>query len=99
MEYYNTTEVSPRQLQLFTGKATSQSARILKIFIAFPDKEISASDIEHNGVLDSAPITSIRRSLNTLMNKLEIVRFGKKEGPFKHPETTYKLNPDTITKD
>jgi hypothetical protein len=99
MEYFNTTDVSPRQLTLFTEKAKNQTQRILKIFIAFPDKEISASDIEHNGVLDGAPITSIRRSLNTLKKKLEIVAFSKKEGLYGRPETTYKLSTETITKE
>tara|TARA_R110000868_G_scaffold290022_1_gene550269 strand:- start:17345 stop:17644 length:300 start_codon:yes stop_codon:yes gene_type:complete len=99
MEYYNTTNVSQRQLTLFTEKAKNQSSRILKIFIAFPDKAISASDIVHNGILDEAPITSVRRSLNTLKKRLEIVPFAQKEGLYGRPETTYKLNPDTITKE
>ena len=99
MEYFNTTDVSPRQLELFTEKAKNQTQRILKIFIAFPDKKISASDILHNGVLDGAPITSIRRSLNTLKKKLEIVVVDQKEGLYGRPETTYKLSTDTITKE
>ena len=91
-EYYNTTNVSERQLELFSGKAKNQNNLILKIFKAFPTKEISASDILVNNVLDNAPITSIRRSLNNLRNKFEIVEVAQKEGLYGRPETTYKLN-------
>lgn len=99
MEYFNTTDVSPRQLELFTEKATSQSARILKMFIAFPDKELSSSDIFKSGLLGSAPITSVRRSITTLKKKLEIVKVDQKKGQHGKPESTYKLNPETITKE
>ena len=92
MEYFNTTETSERQLELFTDKAKNQNNLILKIFKAFPDKEISASDILVNSILDNSPITSIRRALNTLKRKLEIVEVGQKEGLYGRPETTYKLN-------
>lgn len=90
-EYFNTTDVSERQLTLFTEKAITQNDLILKTFKAFPEKEISASDILHNSILDDAPITSIRRSLNTLKRRLEIVEVGQKDGLYGRPETTYKL--------
>lgn len=99
MEYFNTTNVSERQLELFADKAKTQNNLILKTFRAFPDKEISASDILTNAILDDAPITSIRRSLNTLKRRLEIVEVGQKEGLYGRPETTYKLNRDIISKD
>lgn len=96
MEYFNTTETSERQLELFTDKAKNQNNLILKIFKAFPEKEISASDILVNGTLDNSPITSIRRALNTLKRKLEIVEVGQKEGLYGRPETTYSLNKNVV---
>lgn len=96
MEYFNTTNVSERQLELFTDKAKNQNNLILKIFKAFPEKEISASDILVNGTLDNSPITSIRRALNTLKRKLEIVEVGQKEGLYGRPETTYSLNKNIV---
>lgn len=96
MEYFNTTNVSERQLKLFTDKAKNQNNLILKIFKAFPDREISASDILVNGTLDASPITSIRRALNTLKSKLEIVEVGQKEGLYGRPETTYSLNKNIV---
>ena len=89
-ESYNTTNLSERQLELFSSKAKTQNYIILKIFKAFPTKEISASDILINNVLDNAPITSIRRSLNNLKNKFEIVEVAQKEVLYGRPETTYK---------
>ncbi|AXH74771.1 MAG: hypothetical protein [Bacteriophage sp.] len=99
MEYFNTTQINERQLELFTDKAKNQNNLILKTFRAFPDKEISASDILINSVVGEAPITSIRRSLNTLKKKLEIVEVGQKEGLYGRPETTYSLNKNIISKD
>lgn len=99
MEYFNTTQINERQLELFTDKAKNQNNLILKLFKAFPDAKLSASDILVNGTLSDAPITSIRRSLNTLKKKLEIVEVGQKEGLYGRPETTYSLNKNIINKD
>jgi hypothetical protein len=99
MSFYNTTGESGHQLDMFTMKAHSQDEAILRFFKKFPNMEISAGDIQLNQVCDSnTPLTSIRRSVNTLLKRLEIIAYGKKESLYGRPETTYKLNPDIITK-
>ncbi len=97
--FYNSTNESGGQLGLFRNKARNQDEAILKFFKQFPDREISPSALLKNGVCDEAPITSIRRSLNTLHKRYEIVKCDNKvESLYGRPEFTYKLAPSTIQK-
>jgi len=97
--FYNTTGESGNQLALFTEKAKSQDKAILNFFKKFPSWSISASDILVNQVCnENTPITSIRRSLNTLVKEMEIVADGKKKSLYDRIEFTYKLNQSIITK-
>jgi len=91
--FYNTTnEVNP-QLDLFRKVAHTQDAKILALFVRYPDKEISATSILQNGTIDNGLITSIRRSLNTLTKQGHIQQLDKKvESLFGRPEFLYKLN-------
>jgi len=97
--FYNTTSESGKQLTLFTQKASSQDERILQFFKKHSDHSFSASDILVNGVCkDGVPITSIRRSINTLMKQMEINQCKKKESLYGRPEYTYQYNSNQITK-
>ena len=88
--YYNTTKEKGEALKEATKKAGSQDERILKHFqklqYSFGKNELSPSDI-HTYFAPEWPITSIRRSLNTLTNqgklektnKLVMGMYGRKE--------------------
>lgn len=68
--YYNTTELDSVELNKAISNATTQDKIILKWFKDNPNKEVTAEDIWINLFdVSSVPITSIRRSLNTLRDK------------------------------
>lgn len=97
--YYNTTQITDsKQLSLFANKCKTQDKDILKFFQTNKDRQISASDILVNNVLENGLITSIRRSINTLAKSLEIVKVGSKESIFGRKEFTYQLNREIIEK-
>lgn len=87
--YYNTTnEVNP-QLTIFKHKATNQDKQIFEI--AKKLKTFSAAKI-YNLYPGNIPITSVRRSLNTLMNSRLIERTGNKVmGIYSRKEFEYKV--------
>ena len=91
--YYNTLKEEGKQLSLFKEKAKNQDQKILELFKvsgkSFPEFKLSASLIMP--FLD-CPITSIRRSLNTLDNNKKIRRTDVKVmGLYGRMEYLYKL--------
>jgi len=96
--YYNTTGESGPQLSLFNQKAKTQDKNILKFFQAHKDRQISASDILVNNVLENGLITSIRRSINTLAKEMYIIKVGSKTSIYDRKEFTYQLNREIIEK-
>jgi len=85
--YYNTTNTRGNLLKDYKQKAKSQDERILEYFK--PNRKLSASLINR---LMKCPITSTRRSLNTLENKGIIVKTGFQiMGYYGRPENMYKL--------
>lgn len=80
--YHNTTEET--QVDLFQDKTVKQDGLVLKAF-ANSEKPLGASDINIG-----APITSVRRSINTLFREGLINRVGKKLGRYNRPEYTYE---------
>jgi len=89
MTYFNSIKESGDDLKKYQDKAKTQDDIVLmlcrknetftasKIFSQFPSK---------------APLTSIRRSINSLLNKCNIVCTGEKtKGIYGRNETEYKL--------
>jgi hypothetical protein len=94
MSYLNTTNQTNPKLAEYRTKALSQDEIILKQFERFPNKEISASmlwkGLQAKGV--KWPLTSIRRSINTLKSSDKIEETGNKmEGVYGRDEFTYWL--------
>lgn len=93
--YFNTTnEVNP-QLELFKKKTDKQDVLILAEFTKNPTENHSASSLYQLFELKGLkwPITSIRRSLDTLCNKGEIKHIGKRKSVISdRSEFVYSLN-------
>ena len=100
MTYFNTTNETPDQVKKFTKINNGQDKKVLSI-IRKLDKPFSASLVflefsKHDGrweIWDNTPITSIRRSINTLKNLDYIEETGiKVKGLYGRNETQYKLS-------
>jgi hypothetical protein len=92
--YYNTTKEKGEILKNAVSKAQKQDDIILEFFKECKDKQFTASEIWIN-CFDtvSVPITSIRRSLNTLYKYDEIDNTGlKKKGIYGRNEIIWKIN-------
>lgn len=87
--FFNTTKESVELKSKYIKKATNQDSMIYSIFLNLPDRKLSASVLENH--MD-CPITSIRRSLNTLERLGKITRCEEKAiGKYGRPEYKYKL--------
>jgi len=79
MNYFNTTNL--KDVEQATKKATKQDEKIHQLFKSNPTKGIIASVVWCNSFdVDSVPLTSVRRSINTLHNKGKIKRIYDEEG-------------------
>lgn len=92
MSYYNTTSESGDQLKMFHTKAMKQDKIIADIFRT--GAKLTAFDVEEilidRGIM--YPITSIRRSLNTLESYSIIKRLEKKvRGFYGRPVNQYQI--------
>jgi len=88
MSYYNTTNVKGADLKVYRKKAQTQDERINEYFR--PDRKLSASLVVR--LFDKTPITSIRRSLNSLENKGIIEKTGLQiNGCYGRKENLYRL--------
>lgn len=86
--YYNTTNESEK-LKEFRQKTVGQDLTVLNMVLE--KVQFSPSEIFLNYPDASTPITSIRRSLNTLMNKGFITKLDSKvKGIYGRPESQYK---------
>ena len=76
MPFYNTTDESTEQTLFYTKKTKKQEILVFEIATAL--KTFSVSDIYKKYPIAATPITSIRRSINTLKNRFKIQETGKK---------------------
>jgi predicted transcriptional regulator len=87
--YYNTTSQSGDELQEFIASAGAQDSKIMEAIIGM-DSVFSPRDL--TTLFPEMPITSIRRSLNTLVKKEFITKTGKKvDSIYGRPEFQYIL--------
>jgi predicted transcriptional regulator len=87
--FYNTTNEKGEELKDFLESNNTQDGYILGAILDIGE-EFSPRDLSK--IFPSTPVTSIRRSLNTLLNKGFIEKTGNKvEGIYNRPETQYKL--------
>lgn len=93
MTYYNTTNESGDFLRKNRIAADTQDAKIRAMFEKHSNLIYSAESIQVLAGIDGFnwPITSIRRSLNTLCNEGFIERAGELTGSYGRRIFTYKL--------
>jgi hypothetical protein len=91
MSYYNTTSEAPEQVQIFKTSNNKQDEIVLNIIKSL-NKPFSASQIYKRYPVANVPITSIRRSINTLKNTDLISETGERvKGMFGRSELQYNL--------
>lgn len=92
MNYYNTTKETSEQVKMFSDKNTKQDEIVLSI-INDLKRPFSAKDIYKRYPIANTPITSIRRSINTLKDKLGLIQeTGERvTGLFGRSELQYTL--------
>jgi hypothetical protein len=87
--YYNSTNLEPEQVKIFATDNLNQDDIVRRI-IKQLNKPFSASSIYKRYPIANVPITSIRRSINTLMNLNEIEPTGLNvKGIYGKPEKQY----------
>ena len=92
-DYYNTTNLNGKELTESKEKALSQTQYLLyKLSINYLKTDISAWILYNDSAMGSnVPITSIRRTLNTLEKQHKIECTGQRIGNLGKKEFTYKL--------
>ena len=89
--YFNTTGEKQPQLELFVSKASKQDVIVMEI--AKKQQRFSPSTI-FKKYPTKILMTSLRRSINTLLNKGQIIETGEKvEGLYGRREKQYIINP------
>ena len=96
MSYYNTIHETGREVKESHEKALKQDDIILKVFYLYPDQFYTPFDIQ-SILIDSYnkdyPITSIRRSINTLTNKDSLIKTSaKKQGLYGKNNYCWRYN-------
>ena len=77
--YFDTTQLKSTELKEAKRKATKQDEKILQQFMENTETVYFASTLWMNlFCVDNVPLTSIRRSINTLYNKGKIERLEEK---------------------
>ena len=101
MTYFNTTNETPEQVKKFT-KINNGQDKIILMIVRNLEKPFSSSLIWKEFIsikgcgnikIKQSPLTSIRRSINTLKNLGYIEETGKRVmGLYGHTELQYKLS-------
>lgn len=76
--FFNTIHQSGTDLLQSEKKAKSQDETIVAFFERHPSLELTPFEVQENLKWYNVPITSIRRSLNTLTNKGRLIKTDKK---------------------
>ena len=64
--YFNTTKLRGDLLQKYVDRASDQDTVIMEFFMRYPESEFTPCYLWSEGILRLSPITSVRRSINTL---------------------------------
>lgn len=93
MSYHNTNGLSGSELKKATVKNLKQDIKVLEFFKKHPDKELSSCDVYRRLRWNNSPLTSLRRSINTLANNNLLKDTGKRKvGIYGSPVRLWKLN-------
>ena len=92
MAYFNTTHLVGSDLATQLENAITQEDKILAYFLNHKSKRFGPSDLWHLMVVDRAPLTSIRRAINSLTKQGWLVKTShQKMGLYGKPECTWIL--------
>lgn len=90
--YYNTTNEQGDALLENKRTANLQDTKIFRLFRTTPRSKRGASDVHQILFGNGTPITSVRRSLNTLAADGKIEKLDEKQiGPYGRPEHLWRL--------
>jgi len=94
MSYFNTTNERGDTLKRRKRKTENQDDIVLAFFRQHKEVEISPSECWINAFqADETPITSVRRSINTLTREGKLIKTeNKKIGVYGKPEYLWKYN-------
>lgn len=88
--YFNTTNESGERLKEYKAKASTQNKAVLECLVGHK-RPMAASQV-HESMATGAPLTSIRRALNTLENDGLIMKTGDKvKSPYGRNENLYSV--------
>jgi len=94
--YHNTTNETDK-LDQYEQKAKTQDEKILEYFQEMCPRQTYFSPSELQGVLKTAPLTSIRRALSNLTRLDALIRTDvKKDGLYGRKEHCWKLKSDQL---
>lgn len=104
MSFYNTTGETGQLLMDFKEAARNQDRLVLAVFKAsttpLTPSQVWKILINNKSIHQATPLTSIRRSINTLTGRMELVKLNKKRpGPMGRPEGYWELNKEATIKD
>lgn len=92
LQFFNTTNLSREKLREASFKAVGQNKLILDFFHRFPEREFTPFEVQRNTGI-KAPITSIRRAINTLTREGYLVKTEvKREGDYGTLNYTWRYN-------
>ena len=96
MSYYNTVHETGEELSTSHKKVIKQDDIILRIFYLYPSQYYTPFDVQ-SILMDTYskdyPITSIRRSINTLTNKEHLIKTSsQKQGKYGKKNYCWKYN-------
>lgn len=93
--YHNTTGEAGSQLAIAFRKANKQDDSVLSVFKKYrvmSPSEAWSRMIDEGLITKDTPITSIRRSINTLTGSMKLVKTSvKKTGLYGRPEYIWKI--------
>lgn len=90
--FYNTTYLDPAELKLRKQIAGKQSQQILNFFRDNPQGLFTPFEVQTYANMHGAPITSIRRAINTLTNAGYLVKTDRmKEGEYGAQNHSWKF--------
>ena len=70
--FYNTTNLNGADLKKSTGRAESQTEKILRFFLAHPDRAFTPAEVYR--AMDGFLLTSVRRSMSDLTKSGDLIK-------------------------
>ena len=72
MSFYNTINLNGADLKKSTGRAESQTEKILRFFLAHPDRAFTPAEVYR--AMDGFLLTSVRRSMSDLTKSSDLIK-------------------------